>query len=81
MKEMPPNYMQSRFSIRMARTDIDAAKAPAKCPSCGTAVLEGDAFCRKCGAKAPVPRICRSCRSTVPEGDGFCRSCGTPFEG
>ncbi len=48
------------------------------CSSCGADVPLGDAFCRKCGAKAVV--ACGSCGKRSNEGDVFCRSCGTHME-
>ncbi len=48
------------------------------CSSCGADILSGDAFCRKCGAKAVVG--CDGCGRKPAEGDAFCRSCGTRIE-
>ena len=137
-KELPPNYASSRFTMGLAREEIDAANAQGRdageaerrlaeaqrlfdagdydaalreavqarrvlgepspaptpapapaaaaptaaivaCVACGAPIPGQDAFCRKCGAKAPVPRLCPSCGAPVAADDGFCRKCGTPM--
>ena len=134
-KELPPNYTSSRFTMGLAREEIDAARAQGRdageaerrlveaqrsfdagdydaalreavharraledaspapapapvaaptaaavgtlaCVACDARIAEQDAFCRKCGAKAPVPRRCPSCGAPVPADDAFCRKCG-----
>ena len=138
-KELPPNFVPSRFTMGLARDEIHAAKlqgrdtaeaerllasaqglfdakdydaslreavrsrraleetppeaaAPAPpppvpstagraCASCGAPVAADDAFCRRCGAKAPAPRTCASCGSAVPVDDAYCRKCGARFPG
>lgn len=136
-KELPSNYASSRFTMGLARGEIDAAKAQGRdvaqaeqhladsqasfdasdydaalrnavqarrvlteeppapivpppvvgatpsarvvlCVACGSAIPAQDAFCRKCGAKAPAPRTCGSCGSEIAADDAFCRKCGTP---
>ena len=45
------------------------------CGSCGAELLEGDSFCRKCGAK--IGAACPSCGNLMEEGDTFCGKCGS----
>jgi len=143
-KEMPPNYMQAKFTISLAEERIAAARevgratanaeaflgsarasfdskdyeaalklavksrrtadgelvaeapppavgesAPAPrpveiprpahraCSSCGSELLAGDAFCRKCGVKVERPTACPKCGAPLKADDAFCRKCGT----
>jgi len=140
-KELPPNYMQARFTISLAEERItaardagratpeaeavlatarqsfdgkdfdDALKLAAKsrrladgeaepgaptgspaapvpatvelprpagraCASCGSELLAGDPFCRKCGVKVERPTTCAKCGASLKEDDTFCRKCG-----
>jgi hypothetical protein len=45
------------------------------CSSCGTGILPGDVFCRKCGLK--IVGVCEECGNKPDEDDAFCRKCGT----
>ena len=143
-KELPPNYMQARFTISLAEERIAAARdagraiaeaeavlatarqsfdgkdfdgalklaaksrrhadgeaepgvppgSPAAsapvpatvelprpagraCASCGSELLAGDPFCRKCGVKVERPTTCAKCGASLKEDDTFCRKCGT----
>ncbi|HEY4704706.1 MAG TPA: zinc ribbon domain-containing protein [Thermoplasmata archaeon] len=142
-KELPPNYMQARFTISLAEERITAARdagratpeaeavlatarqsfdgkdfdgalklaaksrrladgeaepgvppgSPAAsapvpatvelprpagraCASCGSELLAGDPFCRKCGVKVERPTTCAKCGASLKEDDTFCRKCG-----
>jgi hypothetical protein len=44
------------------------------CPSCGTAVSQGFAFCSKCGAA--LAHACPECRSAVQPDWSHCTKCG-----
>ena len=78
-------------SRRMADGEPDAAgdaKAPVPpqveiprpanraCASCGSELLVGDTFCRKCGVKVEPSTTCASCGAPLKVGDTFCRKCG-----
>lgn len=52
--------------------------AGSTCSSCGAEVLEDDAFCRKCGAKAEI--VCNECGKKPQKDDVFCRACGSSLE-
>lgn len=55
-----------------------------RCPSCGTAMAQGQKFCGQCGRPASTPpakpaasaRFCTQCREPMPEGAHFCGRCG-----
>ena len=47
-----------------------------RCSACGAPLKEGDAFCRKCGAKI-APLACPTCGVDLLLDDLFCRKCGT----
>lgn len=51
-----------------------------KCVKCGAQLFEGDQFCHKCGAKAPIstPEIqfCRKCGTQLDEESNYCPKCG-----
>ncbi len=47
------------------------------CASCGSELLAGDTFCRKCGVKIERPAACAKCEAPLKEDDTFCRKCGT----
>ena len=47
------------------------------CASCGSELLAGDTFCRKCGVKVERPTSCPKCGASLKEDDAFCRTCGT----
>ncbi|TLZ71637.1 MAG: zinc ribbon domain-containing protein [Methanobacteriota archaeon] len=47
------------------------------CASCGSELLTGDTFCRKCGVKVERPTACPKCGTALKEDDAFCRTCGT----
>ncbi len=143
-KELPPNYMQARFTVSLAEERIaaarDAGRATAEaeavlatarqsfdgkdfdgalklaakarrladgeaepgtppgspptastpvpatvelprpagraCASCGSELLAGDTFCRKCGVKVERATACAKCGASLKEDDTFCRKCG-----
>jgi hypothetical protein len=47
-----------------------------RCTGCGEFLVEGDAFCRKCGAKIPKAAECEKCGKEADIEDKFCRGCG-----
>jgi len=57
-----------------------------KCNKCGAGLIEGDSFCRECGAKIVLPTpvdlagtdgsICNKCSAVIPMGSEFCGMCG-----
>lgn len=55
-----------------------------RCPSCGTAMAQGQKFCGQCGRPASAPpakpaasaRFCTQCGEPMPEGAHFCGRCG-----
>lgn len=55
-----------------------------RCPSCGTAMAQGQKFCGQCGRPASTPpakpaasaRFCTQCGEPMPEGTHFCGRCG-----
>ena len=55
-----------------------------RCPSCGTAMAQGQKFCGQCGRPASTPpakpaasaRFCTQCGEPMPEGAHFCGRCG-----
>lgn len=47
-----------------------------RCKGCGELLVEGDSFCRKCGAKVPKAIECEKCGKTAEMDDKFCRGCG-----
>jgi DNA-binding NtrC family response regulator len=46
------------------------------CPQCGTAVHDGDRFCRQCGVSLERRPVCPSCHLECDPGDRFCGHCG-----
>lgn len=48
-----------------------------RCTGCGEFLVEGDGFCRKCGAKIPKATECEKCGKVADIEDKFCRGCGT----
>ncbi|MEE9224424.1 MAG: zinc ribbon domain-containing protein [Thermoplasmata archaeon] len=48
-----------------------------RCTGCGEFLVEGDGFCRKCGAKIPKAAECEKCGKAADIEDKFCRGCGT----
>lgn len=53
-----------------------------KCQKCGTELVDGVLFCRKCGNKVDLSqkRFCRECGSIIEEGSTFCSSCGSKID-
>lgn len=49
----------------------------AVCKSCGAELLEGAAFCMKCGSKVETESVCPNCGEKLMEGAAFCMKCGT----
>jgi OmpA-OmpF porin, OOP family len=56
---------------------------PAICKQCGAALIEGNAFCTKCGAPrsleavlAASGRFCTKCGAALPTTTKFCTKCG-----
>jgi hypothetical protein len=47
-----------------------------RCTGCGEFLVEGDGFCRKCGAKIPKAAECEKCGKAADIDDKFCRGCG-----
>ncbi|WP_304853845.1 SPFH domain-containing protein [Adlercreutzia caecimuris] len=55
-----------------------------RCPSCGTAMAQGQKFCGQCGRPASTPpakpaasaRFCTQCGEPMSEGAHFCGRCG-----
>lgn len=55
-----------------------------RCPSCGTAMAQGQKFCGQCGRPASTPpakpaasaRFCTQCGEPMPDGAHFCGRCG-----
>lgn len=45
------------------------------CGTCGSELVEGDSFCRKCGSK--IAHACPSCGQELQKGDTFCGKCGS----
>ncbi len=63
-----------------ARPEVEIPRpAHRACASCGSELLAGDTFCRKCGVKVERPTACPKCGAPLKEDDGFCRKCGTPI--
>jgi hypothetical protein len=54
---------------------VPSAPPTSTCPSCGAALGEDDAFCRKCGTRL-APSTCASCRAELLADDAFCPKCG-----
>lgn len=51
------------------------------CTNCGALLNPSQAFCTKCGTKAPEPPLsCRSCGANLEEGQAFCSKCGTKVD-
>ncbi len=48
-----------------------------RCEGCGELLIEGDGFCRKCGAKVPKALECEKCGKVADMDDKFCRGCGS----
>lgn len=48
-----------------------------RCQGCGELLMEGDSFCRKCGAKVPKAVECEKCNKEAEMDDKFCRGCGS----
>ena len=48
------------------------------CPSCGTLLKHGFAFCPKCGGA--LANACPQCRKPVEAGWSHCTTCGTKLE-
>lgn len=79
-----------------ARRNAHVAQPAFVCPTCGSAVDEGDAFCMSCGTKldpsmfvrqeqAEEPQAeglgaCPQCGAEVLPGSKFCGSCGARVE-
>lgn len=60
------------------------------CPSCGSPVMPGEAFCQVCGcalgagmpAQNPYDVIyCQNCGAEIGAGESFCQACGCPVDG
>jgi outer membrane protein OmpA-like peptidoglycan-associated protein len=54
---------------------------PAICKQCGAALIEGNAFCTKCGARRSevtetAQRFCTKCGAALPTSTKFCTKCG-----
>lgn len=47
-----------------------------RCTGCGEFLVEGDSFCRKCGARIPKAAECEKCGEVADIEDKFCRKCG-----
>lgn len=57
-------------------------KKKAFCGNCGAEILEGIAFCNKCGAPTQyyeIEKICQKCNSIVSGDSEFCSKCGTKY--
>lgn len=51
-----------------------------KCKQCGTELIEGASFCRRCGARAditPQNHVCPECGYEAKPWEKFCQRCGT----
>lgn len=69
-------------SIREMKETIRQLKGVQACPSCGSEVAAGAAFCTVCGAKMPEPPkpdgpVCPKCGAPVTADTVFCTNCGT----
>lgn len=66
-----------------ASTDLPssglAATSGERCAQCGHPILEGDAFCRGCGASR-TPTSCPTCGAARLPTDTFCGRCGTRYD-
>lgn len=90
-----PEFPELMSALNTLFADVDKAEADIKqirgvvrCPSCGTDIPIGSAFCSVCGAAIPaetapaVPagsRQCPQCGKVVPEDNKFCSGCGYRF--
>lgn len=63
-------------------SDDSQHSGTATCPGCGAGVLEGAAFCVRCGSELPAetPTEVRcSCGTLAGPDDQYCRDCGAAF--
>ncbi len=51
------------------------------CPSCGSEMAVGSAFCTSCGTKRPEAFRCANCGRSLGRDVAFCPTCGTPSSG
>jgi hypothetical protein len=72
-------------AVAAPAADAAAATTPSDgpaCPQCGTAVVDGAAFCQTCGAAQAPPKpatpvlFCVHCGAQLREGAKFCPKCG-----
>lgn len=47
------------------------------CINCGAELIEGAAFCPKCGTKQEAKQVCANCGKSLETGQIFCPFCGT----
>ena len=47
------------------------------CINCGAELIEGAAFCPKCGTKQKAKQVCANCGKSLEAGQIFCPFCGT----
>ena len=63
---------------------LGSALAAKRCPTCAAPVAEGDAFCRRCGARleaeVTASGFCPQCGTAVAADDRFCRRCGAKLD-
>ena len=72
--------------IAQLSAPVMPTQAGGTCPSCGSPLKPGDAFCGTCGTKVTAPAspapasICHNCGQPVEPGSVFCMNCGTRLD-
>ena len=83
---------RSEAAILEMKSAIQQLKGLLTCPSCGSELPVGTAFCNVCGAKLPEAQmnvepappaggiVCKVCGTVMQEGMSFCTNCGAKLE-
>lgn len=75
MQEAVPVFNQGAQEAQPGLSAMASSLRPGtRCPACGQACDEGDAFCKACGA--PLQKTCPACGQKTDGDSKFCSHCG-----